>query len=59
MAIADLLKETLNVPGHVVEFGRWRGANLMLLAKLLSIYDPYGSKLIHCYCSQAVYGKPH
>ena len=59
MAIADLLKETLNVPGHVVEFGSWRGANLMLLAKLLSIYDPYGSKLIHCYCSQAVYGKPH
>ena len=49
MAIADLLKETLNVPGHVVEFGSWRGANLMLLAKLLSIYDPYGSKLIHCF----------
>ena len=49
MAIADLLKGTLNVPGHVVEFGSWRVANRMLLAKLLRIYDPMGCKLIHCF----------
>ena len=51
MAIADLLKSTLNVPGHVAEFGSWRGANLLFLAKLLKIYDPHGSKLCHCFDS--------
>src|SRR5438309_1415640 len=49
MAIADLLKSTLEVPGHVAEFGSWRGANLLFLAKLLRIYDPHGSKQVHCF----------
>lgn len=48
MAIADLLRETLTVPGHIAEFGSWRGANLMFLTKLLKIYDPMGSKVVHC-----------
>jgi 3-O-methyltransferase len=51
MAIADLLRETLDVPGHVVEFGSWRGSNLMLMAKLLRIWDPHGSKVVHCFDS--------
>src|ERR1700690_3318252 len=29
MAIADLLRGTARVPGHVAEFGSWKGANLM------------------------------
>jgi len=49
MAIADLLRSTLGVPGHVAEFGSWRGANLLFLAKLLRIYDPHGSKQVHCF----------
>ena len=49
MAIADLLRDTLNIPGHVAEFGSWKGANLMFLAKLLKIYDPHGCKIIHCF----------
>ncbi len=49
MAIADLLRETLSVPGHVAEFGSWRGANLMFMAKLLHIYDPHGCKVVHCF----------
>jgi hypothetical protein len=40
MAISDILRGTLGVPGHVAEFGSWRGANLMFMAKLLRIYDP-------------------
>jgi len=51
MAIADLLRGTLAVPGHVAEFGSWRGANLMFLAKLLRIYDPMGGKTVHCFDS--------
>ncbi len=51
MAISDLLRSTLDVPGHVAEFGSWRGANLLFMAKLMKIYDASGSKLIHCFDS--------
>lgn len=51
IAISDLLRSTLSVPGHVAEFGSWRGANVMLLAKLLKILDPHCSKLVHCFDS--------
>ena len=51
MAISDLLRETLDIPGHIAEFGSWRGANLMFLTKLLRIYDPLGSKIVHCFDS--------
>ena len=53
MAIGDILRETLDVPGHVAEFGSWRGANLMFMAKLLRIYDPHGNKQVHCFESFA------
>ena len=51
MAIADLLKQTLSVPGHIAEFGSWKGANLMFMAKLIKLWDPYGNKVIHCFDS--------
>ena len=47
LSIADLLRSTLGVPGHVAEFGTWRGDNLLFMAKILRIYDPHGSKLLH------------
>jgi len=47
LAVADLLRSTLDVPGHIAEFGTWRGDNLLFMAKILRIYDPYGSKLLH------------
>lgn len=49
MAIRDLFLETLDVPGHVAEFGSWRGANLMFMSKLIKIADPHGPKKIHCF----------
>jgi hypothetical protein len=49
MVIGDMLRETLEVPGHIVEFGSWRGANLMFMAKILRIYDPHGCKEVHCF----------
>lgn len=53
MAISDMVRETLDVPGHVAEFGSWRGANLMFMTKLLRIYDPHSCKLVHCFESFA------
>ena len=47
MAIADLLRSTLDVPRHVAEFGSWRGANLLFMTKLLRLFDPHGNKTVH------------
>lgn len=47
LAIADLVHQSLEVPGHIAEFGCWRGANLVFMAKLLRIYDPLGSKIVY------------
>jgi len=51
LSIADLLRSTLDVPGHIAEFGTWRGDNLLFMAKILRIFDPCGSKLVHCFDS--------
>lgn len=51
MAIAEIFKGVLLVPGHIVEFGSWRGTNLLFLAKLLRIYDPHGCKQVYCFDS--------
>lgn len=51
MAIADIVRSTLKVPGHLAEFGSWRGANVLLMAKLLRIFDPHGCKVVHCFDS--------
>ena len=51
LALADLFRSTLSVPGHLAEFGSWQGTSLLYLAKLLRIYDPHGSKVVHCFDS--------
>jgi hypothetical protein len=50
-AISDLVRRQLTVPGDLVEFGSWRGANLMFMAKVMRICDPHGSKRVHCFDS--------
>lgn len=47
VAILDILRRSLPVPGHVAEFGSWRGSTLVYLAKLLRLFDPHGSKQVH------------
>lgn len=47
LTIIELVRQSISVPGHIAEFGCWRGSNLMLLTKLLKLLDPMGSKLVH------------
>ncbi|MFL2687475.1 MAG: TylF/MycF/NovP-related O-methyltransferase [Alphaproteobacteria bacterium] len=47
LSIAELLSETADVPGHVAEFGCLHGTNLIFLAKLLRIRDPWCAKIVH------------
>jgi hypothetical protein len=51
LAIADIVRDVLDVPGHIAEFGSFKGANLLFMAKLLRIFDPHGAKMIHCFDS--------
>ena len=51
LALDDLFRNTLSVPGHIAEFGSWQGTSLLYLAKLSRIYDPHGSKVVHCFDS--------
>ncbi len=46
MAIAEIIKDSLRVPGHIAEFGSWKGANLMFMAKLMKIFDPMCNKKV-------------
>ena len=42
----EWLKLTIDVPGHIIEFGTWHGRNLLLMAKLLRLMQPSTSKLV-------------
>ena len=51
LAIVDLLRAALHVPGHVAEFGCWRGSTTLLLTKSLQIFDPTSLKQVHVFDS--------
>ena len=44
--IYELFKSTIDIPGHVMEFGCWKGSNLIYLAKLNKILSPNSNKKI-------------
>ncbi|MDB2390785.1 TylF/MycF family methyltransferase [Alphaproteobacteria bacterium] len=43
----DLYKTTVGIPGDIYEFGCWKGANLMFLAKLNKLFEPSSPKQIY------------
>lgn len=43
----DLFKQTIGIPGDIYEFGCWKGANLLFLAKLNQIFEPSSAKQIY------------
>ena len=47
LAISELVKANLNVPGHIAEFGVYKGANLLFIAKLLQLWEPMSWREIH------------
>ena len=46
LSVVDLVRSALSIPGHIAEFGCWRGANLMLMAKTLEIFAPHSTKMV-------------
>jgi len=43
----DLFKKTIGIPGDIYEFGCWKGANLMFLAKLNQLFESCSPKHIY------------
>ena len=41
----ELLKKTIGIPGDIVEFGCWKGSNLLFLTKTLSIPNVFKDKI--------------
>lgn len=46
LAAYETLRRAIDIPGHVVEFGVWHGANLMFLAKVLRLLRPNSTKKV-------------
>ena len=42
----ELLKESAKIPGHIAEFGCWKGSNLMFLAKTKYLLEPHSPKKV-------------
>lgn len=40
LAVYEIVKQTLDVPGDIMEFGCWHGANLLWMAKCLQVLSP-------------------
>lgn len=44
LVLSDVYKRILNLPGALMEFGTWRGQNLVLLENLRAIYEPFNKQ---------------
>lgn len=49
--IYEILKKTINIPGDIVEFGCWKGSNLLFMAKVLSLLQPNSIKQVYAFDS--------
>lgn len=49
--IYEILKETIKIPGDIVEFGCWKGSNLLYMAKVLNLLQPNSIKQVYAFDS--------
>jgi len=45
--IYELMKEAIGIPGDIVEFGCWKGSNLLFMAKVMSLLQPNSIKQVY------------
>lgn len=44
LVLSDVYKRILHLPGALLEFGTWRGQNLVLMENLRAIYEPFNKQ---------------
>src|SRR3990170_7554338 len=47
LAVFEIMKQCMNIPGHIAEFGCWNGNNLIFMAKVLQLLQPNTHKHIY------------
>lgn len=47
LAVFEIMKQCLHIPGHIVEFGCWNGSNLLFMAKVLQLLQPNTYKYLY------------
>ena len=47
LAVYELLKMTNTIPGNILEFGCWKGSNLLLMTKILKLLQPNTIKEVY------------
>lgn len=55
----EMLRQTLDIPGHIVEFGVWNGSTLLFVAKLLGLLRPSTAKLLFGFDNFSGLPPPH
>ena len=55
LALSDLYRKTINLPGSIIEFGVWRGSSFFLFAKLIEIFNS-SSHETHKISNRHLYG---
>lgn len=51
LAVYEIMKEVINCPGNIVEFGSWKGGNLLFMAKVLQLLQPNTIKRVYAFDS--------
>ena len=51
LAVYEIIKQVINVPGNFVEFGSWKGGNLLFMAKVLQLLQPNTIKRVFSFDS--------
>lgn len=47
LCIADAYRKVMHLSGDLADFGTFKGASLMTMAKLVSIFEPYSNTRVH------------
>ena len=53
LAIYEIVKQSLDAPGDIFEFGCWQGSNLLMMAKILKLLQPNSLRQIYGFDSFA------
>lgn len=51
LAVYEIMKQVMEVPGNIVEFGSWKGGNLLFMAKVLQLLQPNTIKRVFSFDS--------
>jgi phage pi2 protein 07 len=51
LAVYEIMKKIIDIPGHIVEFGSHMGSNLLFMAKCQEILQPNSYKELYCFDS--------